>query len=94
MASLAHAAPTANYYDSVNSANAATLRATLHEVIDDDVGKRLGGAIGRAFPLENLGQPFAGKETLFEVEPGSPGSSGRSREKGVCRGPQTVSQIG
>ena len=35
MASLAHASPTANYYDSVNPTDAATLRATLHEVIDD-----------------------------------------------------------
>ncbi len=35
MASLAHASPTANYYDSVNPTHAATLRATLHEVIDD-----------------------------------------------------------
>jgi endonuclease I len=35
MASLGHASPTANYYDSVNPTNAATLRATLHEVIDD-----------------------------------------------------------
>ncbi len=35
IATLAHAAPPPGYYDSVDTSSAASLRATLHEVIDD-----------------------------------------------------------